>query len=323
MKKLITAIALIIVIVMALFPPIVEIGVPLTSSKLWLWLVLLFGFLGLYTVTLKINPWVKAIAVYSFISLFFSTAPFFSQFAYMELIGCIYLYAMLLTIEDWDLVYKVLWCILGINIILLIMQFFHKDNILNFGLASNTCSMSVGNSMQAKSFIIIMIALLIQRYQGLTKYLSAIYLILVFLGLVYWTDHHCWDKFLYARGAVWWETLGLWRNHPIVGHGLGSFKVLFHVLAHGKFEAEGIWYQAHSEYIQQLFEQGLIGFGLLVGLTINLFKKCKGVALLGLILILYPMCFQFPCHQISAIPLLLLFLALTERMSYGHKCFTN
>jgi hypothetical protein len=201
------------------------------------------------------------------------------------------------------------------------MQFFHKDNILNFGLASNTCSMSVGNSMQAKSFIIIMIALLIQRYQGLTKYLSAIYLILVFLGLVYWTDHHCWDKFLYARGAVWLATLKLWIKHPIVGWGLGSYKVLFYNLAHGKFELEGCWYQAHNEYLQYLFEQGLIGLGLLVGLTINLFKKCKGLALLGAILLLYPLLFQFPTHQPSAIPLLLLFIVAIERNPYG--CITK
>lgn len=317
MKKLITAIALIPVIVMSLFPPIQGLGVPLTDSKLWLWLVLVFGFLGLYTLTLKINIWIKLIAVYSFINTFFSTSPFFSQFAYMELIACIYLYVLLLQVEDWDIIYKVLWCILGVNIILFLMQYFHKDNLLNFGLKETTCSLSVGNAMQAKSVIIILIALLIQRFQGLKKYLYLIYLVLGFLAVIYWIDAKCWDKFCYARGSVWWETIKLWRLHKWFGFGMGSYKILFHVLAHGKFEYEGQWINCHNEYIQMLFETGVIGFGLLMGFTISLLRKCKGVLLLGAILLFYPLLFQFPIHQPSAIPLLILFVVYIERGIYG------
>jgi hypothetical protein len=236
----------------------------------------------------------------------------------MELIGCVYLYVLLLQIEDWNIVFNVLWCILGVNIILFIMQAFNKDSVLNFGLKQTYCVLSVGNPMQAKSFVIILTALLIQRYQGIKKYLYLIYPALLFLAVIYWFDHKCWDKFCYARGGTWWESLRLAWRHPIMGSGLGSFKVLFPVLGKGAFTLEGNWFNAHNFFIQNLFEMGIIGYCVIAGFVINLAMKCKGLLMLGAFLVLYTLMFHFPDRQLSTVPLLILFIVIIERNPYGH-----
>ena len=318
MKKLITAIALIPVIGLSLFPPI-EIGMPFTDSKLWLWLVLIFGFLGVCTIFLKINPYIKAISVYGFINLFFTTAPFISQFAYMQLIICVYFYALLLKIEDWGMVFNSLLCVLGVHAILFVMQYFHKDSILNFGLTQNTCTIAVGNAMQAKSVIIILIAILIQKYQGLRKYLYFIYPILMLCGFAYWIDHKCWDNFCYARGGVWVASAKLSWSHPLMGYGMGTFKILFPIMGRGRFVMEGAWLNAHNFIVQNIFEIGLIGTGLVCSYLWTSMRKCKGLLLLGVILVGYTLMFQFPDRMLTAVPLLLLFMAIIERNPYGFE----
>ena len=62
-----------------------------------------------------------------------------------------------------------------------------------------------------------------------------------------------------------------------------------------------------------LFEGGIIGFGILVGFTISLLRKCKDVMLLGVILLAYPLLLEFPMHEPCTALLLVVFVALCEK----------
>jgi hypothetical protein len=325
MKKLITAIALIPIIGLALMPGIWDGVIPMTTSRLWLWLVIIFGFLGLWTCVLKINPFIKAFAVLGFLNTFFSSAPYFSQIAYIELILCIYLYVLCLHIEDWKIVFNSLWCVLGINIILFIMQCFHKDNLLNFGLKNNVCSFGVGNLMQAKSFLICLFALLLQdnRLRFSKAIREIIFVVLPVFCVIYFFVHRVGPNFMYARGPAWCESIRLSLNRPVMGYGLGSFKILFPILGKGIFTLEGSWLNAHNFFVQIFFEMGIAGLITSILYGLNLLYKCfeNNRLLLALGLIVYTLFVHFPDRSCQTVPLLILFLALIERTYNG--CLTK
>jgi O-antigen ligase len=238
--------------------------------------------------------------------------------SFIGVIACAYFYLLCLKIEDWKWVFRTLYCILFVEVFLLIMQITHRDTLLNFGRPDVIgCFGSIGNPMQLKGLIIILTVLIIQNFKKLEKYLTVIYSLIIFLGLVYWVDHKCWDNFLYARGSVWMDTIKMsfhatWKR-CLIGNGLGTFKALFPVYGKGRYVLEGTWMNTHNTYIQFLFEAGFIGFGLLIGYTISLLKKCKGLLLLGAILVAYTLMFQYPDREAAIVPLLILFISFIER----------
>jgi O-antigen ligase len=83
---------------------------------------------------------------------------------------------------------------------------------------------------------------------------------------------------------VWKKTLSIWKHEtygrPITGFGLGSFKNIFWEKA-PEFRTDGHWAQAHNEYLQVLFEQGIVGFFIIIGLMwmtfYNFWKKRVGL----------------------------------------------
>jgi len=319
MKKL-SYLALIPIAILALMPP-VPWDIPIKSG--WVWFISIFGFLGILTLFFNINPFVKCFAVLGFINTFFSACPYISHFAYIELIACIYLYIALTHIEDWNIVFNVLWAILGFNIIIFVMQLIHKDNLLNFGSGGGGCILSIGNGMQAKSLIIVLCALLLQdkRLRIRTDVaILGLFGLLLFCAY-YFFAHNVWHNTLTYRGPVWIESIRLTMQHPFVGYGLGEFKVLFNTMASaniGQARAEGVWLTAHNAFIQLFFEMGLLGL-LVAGLYLrNIWKKCFADKrlLAGLVLILFTLSVHFPDRQATSVLLLVLFFAFIDRKEY-------
>src|SRR2546422_5302892 len=77
-----------------------------------------------------------------------------------------------------------------------------------------------------------------------------------------------------GRIMIWVETLLIWMRHPWLGVGLGQYN-LHQLEAQHRFFALGDWTRnfhqnaafvldAHSQYLQILAEQGLLGFCLFV-----------------------------------------------------------
>lgn len=63
-----------------------------------------------------------------------------------------------------------------------------------------------------------------------------------------------------GRYAVWESALRAWiKNQPVLGFGAGSFGHLYHKVFQPKELGYGAFIQAHNDYVQWLFDFGLIG----------------------------------------------------------------
>jgi hypothetical protein len=152
-----------------------------------------------------------------------------------------------------------------------------------------------------------------------------IWVVVIMAAIAYFFDHHCMANLFVYRGPVWLETIRL-SGHRLnstsgilFGYGLGSYKMLFHVIGQISYlvSIEGIWYNAHNFFVQALFEMGVIGCLLVTAYVITLFLKCKGILLVGALMVFYTLMFHFPDRVPSTVPLLILFAAYIERKVYG------
>lgn len=89
------------------------------------------------------------------------------------------------------------------------------------------------------------------------------------------------------RFGVWKKTISIWNGDrkmgggkELTGFGLGSFRVLFWQKA-PQYREQGHWTTPHNDYVQVLFEQGIIGLGIILSLMWITFwkfwKKRKGL----------------------------------------------
>jgi hypothetical protein len=316
MRKFIPYIVSAIIAIQAFTPPF-EMAVRLTNSPLqFVWVFLLCGFLSIYFIFTKANIFLKVLLPYLFINCFLSAAPWISYTSFVWVTVAAYFYLLCLEIEDWEPVFKTVGCILAVELLLVVLSIFHKDSLYNFGQTSIVCWASTGNKMQLMSLIIILNALLIQKLPAVYTKLTMICLVVI--GIGYFFYHSVLPNFLYARGPVWLASLKLSLKHPIVGWGIGSTKAIFPSLAHGKFEAEGAWCSLHNEFLQMLFETGIIGFGLLIAYCVSIIRKHRNMLLIGTMLIAYTMCVHFPCHQPSTALLLVLCASYYEKHGVRH-----
>jgi hypothetical protein len=300
---------------MALMPPI-GMHIPFTEKVAWVWLVLISGFLGICTLFFEINLYVKALTALCFVNTFFSKAPFISQWAYMQVVGCVYLYIACLHIEDWSKVFRALYIVLGINILLLLLQHIGKDNLLNFGFSRSSCRGVVGNVMQFRSYMIVLIALIIQSIPLVKKRVKEAFWIVAVILFAYAYVHMALPKFLISRGPAWFETFRTSLAHPWIGWGLGTYKATFQSVSGillTTARSEGAWLTAHNDWLQVMYEIGIPGFMLMVAYAWDLIKKCKGALLLGALMVIYTLTVHFPMRTTQIVPLLILFIAYIER----------
>ena len=318
MKKLNTYIALVPIVILAVMPPL-GMYVPFTDKVAWTWLFLLFGFLGFTTFFLNISPYVKALSVLCFINVFFSKAPFISQFSYMEMISCVYLYWICRRIEDWSIVFRALEVILAMNILLLCLQSVGKDSLLNFGFYQSSCHGLVGNTMQLKSYIIVLMAILIQQFKFTRRGKFVLGASAFVIAISYFFAHRVFVSFMFARGPVWIETCILSMQHPFIGWGIGTYKAIFASISNlsAVTQGEGRWITCHNDFFQVLFEVGIPTFFIFIAYCVSLLKQCRGVLLYGALLIAFSMSVHFPMRTTQIVPLLILFVAYIERIKHG------
>ena len=171
---------------------------------------------------------------------------------------------------------------------------------------------------------------LFYRYRKLAVLFIGIVLIIGIYGVssgkleYYLQDTH--------RFQVWKKAIEIWKagsgnpeildRKTMTGYGLGSFRILFWAKA-PEFRDDGHWAQAHNEYIQILFEQGVIGLGIILGLmwmTFYHFWKSKVglIPITSLLILSFISIVGFPMRTaIGAIPLIS--LVLFERELWGEE----
>ncbi|MFA5165579.1 MAG: hypothetical protein WC481_08480 [Candidatus Omnitrophota bacterium] len=273
------------------------------------------GFLSAMFVFSKANIWLKILIPYLFLNTFLSAAPHFSMMSFFGVIGCAYFYLLCKRIEDWDAVIKIIFCVLMIQIFLLFLQGIGEDALLNFRQRAIGCYGTVGNAMQFKTLIILCFAFIIAA--GKPKIAGRFPLALgVFIAasmICYGAASKAFHYFAYARGAVWLQTFALSAVHPFFGFGVGTYKILFPVMGHGHFQAEGVWMSPHNFWLRILFETGAAGLAIILGYMVSLSGKCRGLTLFAAGLTCFTLAVYFPDCQSSAVPLLILLCAYIEK----------
>lgn len=80
---------------------------------------------------------------------------------------------------------------------------------------------------------------------------------------------------LKARVSFWKDTIHYAQKvNPWVGWGIGNFKQVMPRAKTGQYtEIEGRLYEAHNEYIQTLFETGIIGLSIVALFIANIFRR--------------------------------------------------
>lgn len=356
-----------IIAVLAMIPTAVITVSVITNDGWWTYGVLLFGlaaFLFLYTQT---PIFVKAFLVFLFLSCFASRAPYISFTCFMMMTGCAYFYNECLKVKNIDTILRVVQGLFWITAVMVGMQTLGHDKLLNFGREHATYVSTLGNPMMAGTFIVCLAPFLIMKSRAYFIPLFIIALMLKSSGTILslaigavicllvalkgnkaaqaWIivvaiavltamaikQHDVFQFMNQDRWPAWKKSIQLSMEHPFMGHGLGTYKVIAPAMMTIK-DAGGTadkwtylgttgnvlaWRQAHNFYIQALFETGFIGLSfifMLIGLTLWWIARKKDIILLtGAVILAVNMTIHFPDRMIQTSMLLILFMALCHR----------
>ena len=123
------------------------------------------------------------------------------------------------------------------------------------------------------------------------------------------------------RFEVWGKTIKVWKasRQMITGRGHGSYRVFYKNIPEHT-EAQGVWAQAHNDYLQILYEQGVVGLSIVIWFIYMFVMRIRrhnlipatSIILFGLI-----MANGFPLHTaIAVIPVISLAIFEKESQAY-------
>ncbi len=265
MKKAISYIVAIPLVILALIPPWnLKISTEV-NSLFWLWMVLASGFLAFTFLLTKANVWIKLIIIYSFLNCFFSAAPYLSFSLYTSVILCGFYYVLCRKVESFEPVMQAVQSVFFVITLLIIVQCFGKDTLLNFNRPEPVVLGTIGNKMILGTFVtclapflicykklniipVVLIAfisgsagMVLSLAMGgifyvlcrVKKKLVAIVLVCILLGSVAFYARHdnVVSSFGTNRRKIWKRTLELTMKHPFFGYGISTFRVIFPVLS--------------------------------------------------------------------------------------------
>lgn len=324
------------------------------KSPAWVWLVLICALAGIGLLFTKVNSFIKFIAIAGFLNCFFSSVPFASFMAYIGIILCCYYYWLCSTIEHWKPILKAVQATVFLNLIILFMQYFGHDTLLNFGRENISCYGIVGNAMQMASFslvaagfiipvsaaylffpviaamvghtvyaiIVSVLAWFIISMKSSLKYWRWVNLVLVILAISWVFNLSGQYKsfsqgFMVARVPVWQKIIEIANQRPLMGWGLGTFKVVFPALEGRELIRQaGIFGTAHNCWLQIFFETGYIGLvtalSALIALLLMVWKRGNIYCFVGLIMLALNMLVYFPTRILQAGFMVVAYLAYCE-----------
>ena len=162
MKKAIPYIALIPLVVLALTPPWRMVLDCKLNSLFWLYMVFSSGFLTFLYMNFKVSVFLKLFLIWCFVSCFLSYAPYLCFTMYWSMIAGAYYYLLCKQIEDFEPVKKVIQALFFFVTLLIIVQLFGKDTLLNFNQKDPLVLGTIGNYMILGSLVCILAPFLIQ-----------------------------------------------------------------------------------------------------------------------------------------------------------------
>ena len=115
-----------------------------------------------------------------------------------------------------------------------------------------------------------------------------------------------------SRLWAWKTGLSLYKQHPFFGSGIGHWKIVFSSIPN-KWHLW--WKQAHNEFVQGLFEMGILFPILIIGYFIGIIRRYRKEAILSATVIgivVINSCFNFPFHIAQTAILTITWMALLE-----------
>ena len=358
MKNYLANILLIPLVALALTPPIFFKLDCLVNSTAWLLAIFVSGFLAFLFLNFKVSIWLKLLVIWCFVSCFLSRAPFISFTLNWSVIFCAYYYVACTKIKDFTPVKRVVQAIFFFVTLLIIMQLFGKDTLLNFGLKTPVILGTVGNSMISSSYVCTMAPFLIVSPLNwilllliafISKSSGAVLAIFMGLLVIVWAKLKRWRMgltillviipLLFAfktgkiktfggnasRRLVWTKSIELTLKRPI-GYGGATWKILFPYMC-GKEISEQQpgreWARAHCFPIQLAFELGIPGLILFIGwitsIAVKVIKSKNYIKLAGLSIIVGTSMVHFPDRMVNSVLILVMFLAWLSSDSHERQ----
>lgn len=269
LKKLIPILALIPLVILALTPPMFfELDCKINST-FWLWMTFFSGFFAFLFLYQKVSVWLKLFVIWCLVSSFLSRAPFMSLTMSWSMIFCAWYYVLCKQITDWKPIFKATQSIFFLIILLVIMQLFGKDVLLNFGqkapdvMHGSTPAVFgfIGNRMISSSLMCILapflilnplnwipliiisfiswsssailamgVGLFVIAWAKVKKMRILIFIIAILTPILFMWGTGDFKVFgVSGRGPVYLKTIELSVKNPI-GFGIGTNKILFPIL---------------------------------------------------------------------------------------------
>jgi hypothetical protein len=120
---------------------------------------------------------------------------------------------------------------------------------------------------------------------------------------------------LFYPGNRWDAWVNLWpyyKQHWVMGAGLGHW---IEVFRHYPLLGKEVWTHAHNEYIQAIFEQGVLVIPIFTGYIVNMIRKYHRKAILpcaGLVIVMVNSLVNFPMHIATTAMIAITWMALYE-----------
>lgn len=114
------------------------------------------------------------------------------------------------------------------------------------------------------------------------------------------------------RVSTWTKGLKLYTQHPVTGSGIGHWKIVFLGL---KKPGKTWWKQAHNEFVQGVFEMGILFVVVMVGYFTGIVRRYHRGAILSITaagIVVINSCFNFPLHIAQTAVLAITWLAILE-----------
>ena len=121
------------------------------------------------------------------------------------------------------------------------------------------------------------------------------------------------------RTGAWTKGLKLYLQKPFAGYGIGHWKLIFKKMAKSD---ESVMVQAHNEFIQGLFEMGILFPVIIIGYLISTIRRYKKEAILSITalgIIVLNSCVNFPFHVATTAVIAVTWLAILEISLRGNK----
>jgi len=126
-------------------------------------------------------------------------------------------------------------------------------------------------ALKSKRYVLVVLALLILTFSLLPTPANSPLVRLITVGGK--------DPYAYTRLSIWKSALSIFKDHPFLGTGLGTFQDAFSGYS---FPVEGVFARfgkkasfAHNEYLQIASEMGIFALGIFVWFLCVFFKKAR------------------------------------------------